>query len=233
MAKISWLIAAYNEEDRLPDTVKGLLNEFDGMDLEIIISDDGSFDRTFEVAKKLSKTNKKVFAVTAPHAGRGSALRNGIKSAHGGVLVFSSADLSMSRNELKKYAEMLKTSDIVFLSKNLPGSSAASRTPLRDFLSRAFNAIVRICGGVRFRDTQGLKVVRADALNKILPQCDNDGFLFDTQLAIYGNRAGFRIAEMPWKFVDRRGGSVNWKSVLKMFVDLFVVIVAFRTGVRI
>ncbi|MEW6328526.1 MAG: glycosyltransferase [Candidatus Micrarchaeota archaeon] len=233
MAKISWLIAAYNEENRLPETVRELLEEFKGMDLEVILSDDGSADRTFEVAKKLSKENKNVFTVTAPHAGRGSALRNGIKNARGNAVVLSSADLLMSKNELKKYVGMLKTNEMVLLSKNLPGSSAASRTPLRDFLSRAFNTIVRICGGVSFRDTQGLKVARADALGKILPECDNNGFLFDTQLAIYGNRAGMRVVELPWRFEDMRGGSVNWRSVLKMFIDLFVVMLAFRTGVKI
>jgi glycosyltransferase involved in cell wall biosynthesis len=85
---ISWIIAAYNEEERLPKTLNQVVNELKSMDFEIVVSDDGSEDRTCSVASMYSMVLDNVRVVTNTHKGRESALRSGFNNSKGDITFF-------------------------------------------------------------------------------------------------------------------------------------------------
>lgn len=94
--KLSLVIPAYNEETILADTIDTALRflaEHSGGDYELIISDDGSTDRTREIAQSISDAHLRVVSHT-PNRGKGSAVREGILAATGDFIVCTDADLA-------------------------------------------------------------------------------------------------------------------------------------------
>ena len=77
------------------------------------------------------------------------------------------------------------------------------RGPRREVISRAYNLILRSVLHLRVRDAQcGFKAVRTDALQRLLPEVEDDTWFFDTELLVRAQRAGLRILEIPVDWVD-------------------------------
>jgi len=110
---ISVLIPAYNEEKNIKATIKGLESFRDGyckekgLDLEILVVDDGSSDRTYERAVESGAEALRL----EKNSGKGGALREGIKRVRGDIVVFLDADLRESSEEVYKLVEPILTGD--------------------------------------------------------------------------------------------------------------------------
>lgn len=96
ISKVSVLIPAFNEEDRISDTIKGLI-DIEEID-EIIVINDGSTDNTVERAKK---AGAKIVNIKN-NAGKGTALKEGLKFAKNDIIVFLDADVGLTSKEVKK-----------------------------------------------------------------------------------------------------------------------------------
>ncbi len=87
------------------------------------------------------------------------------------------------------------------------------RGPKREFISRAYNLLLRTVLRTRFRDAQcGFKAIRADAAQRLLPSVRDDAWFFDTELLVLAERAGMRIHEVPVDWVDDPDSSVDIAS---------------------
>jgi len=218
---ISWIIPAYNEENRIQKTMTSLVNEFQGLKYEILVIDDGSTDNTSNIVDVLCKNCIHYTLVKAEHRGRGGALKLGIQRAVGDMVVLSSADIVIQRENLLKSLELLKrSSDIVMLSKYLTGSQVIARKTARNKLGLIFMFLVRWLFHVQFRDTQGVKLCRSDVIKSLSDHSSFDDYLFDTEVAIQAHRQGFVVSEVPWSFVEVEGSKVRLIDVPKMFVGL-------------
>ena len=101
---LSVVIPAYNEENRLPDTLEQVFSflqkqSFSG---EIIVVENGSTDRTFEVAQAFAQAHENVRAVQSPR-GKGIAVKRGMLEARGEFRFMCDADLSMPVEEIPKF----------------------------------------------------------------------------------------------------------------------------------
>ena len=99
--KISVIIPCYNEEKTIIDLLKKVNTQKKNFDLEIIISDDGSKDKTI----KLLEQNRALFdklIIGKINSGKGTALKNGINSSSGELIIFQDADLEYDPEDYNK-----------------------------------------------------------------------------------------------------------------------------------
>lgn len=124
---LSVVIPCYNEERTLEECVKKVLEiDGDGLDLEIVIVDDCSKDKSLEIARSLEKKHKAIRVLShAKNAGKGAALRTGFKEASGDFITVQDADLEYDPQDLKRLlAPLVKDrADVVLGSRFLsPGA---------------------------------------------------------------------------------------------------------------
>lgn len=118
LPKVTVIIPAYNEEESIKRTIETALNsEYPKGRLEIIVVDDGSKDKTFEIAKKMQSSMVKVY--TKKNGGKASALNLGISKASGEIIVTMDADTFINRDSLAKLVMPFKEGDVVSVTPSI------------------------------------------------------------------------------------------------------------------
>jgi len=219
---ISIIIPAYNEEKRLPatlQTVKAYLESSQWDFAEIVVVNDGSRDRTAEVARAAG-----VRVLENPgNRGKGYTVRHGMLAAKGERALFSDADLSAPIEDLEKlWAQMEKgQAQVVIGSRAIDRSLIGVHQPFfREMSGRVFNIVMRVITGLPFHDTQcGFKLFQRCAAHEIFTRQQLDGFGFDVEVMFLARRLGFRVLEIPVRWNDVTGTKVSLWSGIKGFLD--------------
>ena len=228
---LSIVIPAYNEAERLTSTLCALEAHPAASDAELIVVDDGSTDRTAEVAHSLldDRPGAQVISL-AENRGKGAAVRTGVAAATGSIIVFMDADLATDLSALQVVLAALECADVVVGSRAVPGAVVHDTTLGRAVMGRSFNRMVRVMGRVGVHDTQcGFKAFRADAAHLIFGVSRVDGFAFDAEALVHARILGFCIREVPveWTAVD--GSSVRpVRDSIGAALDLLRVVVRTR-----
>ena len=219
---ISIIIPAYNEEKRLPATlrrVQDYLRRSAWEFAEIIVVDDGSQDGTATVARGAG-----LRVLENPgNRGKGYTVRHGMLEAQGDWTLFSDADLSSPIEELEKLwavAEKQKPA-VVIGSRAMDRSLIGVRQPFfRDRIGRLFNLLMRVVTGLPFRDTQcGFKLFETKAARAIFSRQQLNGFGFDVEILFIARRLGYQCIEVPVRWNDVAGTKVNLWRGLAAFLD--------------
>ena len=215
---LSVIIPAYNEAARLDKTLEKViayLNEYDG-ETELIVVDDGSQDRTAEVARHAFAHAGRVEARVIRYEqnrGKGYAVRTGLLAARAPVALFSDADLSTPISETPKVVAPIQNGDydLVFGSRALDRRLIGVHQPWRrEQGGRIFNLIVRLATGLPFWDTQcGFKAFRMSVCRPIIEAATVDRFGFDVELLFVAHRAGLRLLERAVRWDHNEGSKVN------------------------
>lgn len=213
----SIVIPAYNEEKRLPYTLR-VLNE--GLKLhkkeyEIVVVDDGSSDKTCEVAKN------EILVKLPCNMGKGAAITEGLKRAKGDIVVILDADMPTTVEELLVLGGLTNRYDIVIGSRRMD-NSWVYRSKHKKFISCMFGRFTRIMTGLPYRDTQcGVKILKISAVEKIIPLLSEQGFLIDIDILYAANKVGCSVKEEGILWIDREGSKVNLlRDSFKMAVGL-------------
>jgi dolichol-phosphate mannosyltransferase len=211
-----WLILpTYNEADNLEALVRAVLPQLEGTGLAhtVLVVDDGSPDGTGEIADRLAADLSPVRVLhRARKQGLGRAYLAGFELAldAGADLVMEmDADFSHDPRDVPRLIAAAGAADLVLGSRYVPGGGVENWGLRRRLLSRGGCAYARVLLGIPVRDlTGGFKCFNRRVLEAIdLADVRADGYAFQIELTYRAVRAGFRVAEVPILFRERRDGA--------------------------
>jgi glycosyltransferase involved in cell wall biosynthesis len=226
---LSIVIPSYNEELRLPATLEQIAAYLPtlGRDTEILVVDDGSKDRTAEVALAFQKTVPSLRLISnAVNRGKGFSVRHGMREARGRSVLFTDADLSAPIEEAPKLLEALETYDVAIGSRSLDRSLiSVHESRFREFAGIIFNTIVRVILRLPFVDTQcGFKAFRREKCQILFEQQRIERFGFDPELLYLARHHGLRTIEIPVRWGHSPATKVNmFRDSVHMFVEVFMI----------
>ncbi|MGY1434314.1 bifunctional glycosyltransferase family 2/GtrA family protein [Streptomyces reniochalinae] len=208
------VVPVYNEENDLGPCVRRLhahLTRNFPYPFRVTIADNASTDATPAVGAALCEQLPSAAYTRLAQKGRGRALRAVWAASDAPVLAYMDVDLSTDLNALLPLvAPLISGHSDLAIGTRLSPASRVVRGPRREFISRAYNLILRGSLHARFSDAQcGFKAVRRDVAQALLPLVEDTGWFFDTELLVLAERAGLRIHEVPVDWVDDPHSSVN------------------------
>jgi len=232
MITLSIVIPAFDEERKIALDVGAAGAFLDARRIagEIIVSDDGSRDRTAALAAEtpVPPGVERLVVRNPVHRGKGAALRSGVLASRGEYVMFADSGLTVPFPDALAGIRLIETGecDIAHGSRALPGSRILKRRDWdRTVVSRLFHAVMLRWMGVpgSLTDTQcGFKVYRGAVARELYGACVTDGFMFDIEIILLALARGLRIAEFPveWR-CDRDSRLVMRRSAPAMMGDLF------------
>ncbi len=237
MPEISVIIPAYNEESRLPATLASV-HEFlsgYGKSFEILIVDDGSYDHTVEVVNEFAAGHPGVRLLSyQPNCGKGHAIRTGILSGRGDLLLINDADGSSPISELARLEHGIASgADIAIGSRaKRDETRTVSALAYRKFIGNTFNLIVQSLLLPGIYDTQcGFKLFKRDVAQDIFSVSRIDGYGFDVEILFIARRRGYTISEIGINWNNVEGSKVNvFTDSLAMFMEVLRITVSAWMG---
>lgn len=226
---LSIIIPSYNEELRLPatlDRIAAYLQTYRGT-AEVLVVDDGSKDRTAEVAESYrGKISSLRVVSNGVNRGKGYSVRHGMQEAQGRIALFTDADLSAPIEEAGKLIEALEENDVAIGSRAVDRSLiTVHESPFREFAGVIFNKIVRLILWLPFVDTQcGFKAFQREKCGIIFEQQRIERFGFDPELLYLARHHGLRVAEISVRWGHSAATKVSMlRDSIRMFIDVFTI----------
>ena len=209
-ARACVVLPTYNERDNLPAIVPAILAA--SPELDVLVVDDGSPDGTGAQAQALAEREPRVRVLHRRRKeGLGRAYLAGfdvaLRAGYGRILEMD-ADFSHDPGRLPALLAASRDADLVLGSRYVPGGGTRNWGVGRRLLSRGGSLYARLILGIGVRDlTGGFKCFRREVLERIgLETVTTAGYAFQIELTYRALRAGFRVAEVPIVFADRRVG---------------------------
>lgn len=229
--RVSIVIPVYNEEAILQTAVVDLRDRLQRFDwpYELILAENGSSDRTVEIAEELSERFDEVRYFSLGEPNYGKALRRGILEATGEFVICEEIDLC----DTDFHAEAMdllerNEAELVVGSKLLAGASD-ERPFVRHAGSLVINGMLRVALGFKGTDTHGLKAFRRAPLTEVARSCLVDKDLFASEFVIRAERGGIRVKEIPVRILEKRPPSIHlFQRVPRVLKDLSKLFVAIR-----
>ena len=216
---MSVIIPAFNEEERLPDTVREVENFLSRQDYnyEVIIVNDGSTDNTADVVATLTTEYPGLMFIDYKvNMGKGYAVKQGMLAASGRIRLFMDADNSTTIDQFELMVPFFNNGyDVVIGSRAVEGAVInIHQSRFRETLGKAFNYFARICSGISIKDTQaGFKAFTSESAKNIFTLQSINKWSFDLELLVLSNKFGYRIKEVP----------ITWNNDFRSHVKLIHV----------
>jgi dolichyl-phosphate beta-glucosyltransferase len=229
---LSVIIPAYNEERRLPKTLKEidkyLTSQRFKTEYEIIVVNDGSKDKTAKVVEDLKSKIKNLRLIDSKkNRGKGFVVRQGMLEVKGEYRIFTDADNSTSIDQVEKiWPEFKKGYDIVIGSRDVEGAVLdPPQNLIRRFVGEGFKILRKLILDLwEIEDTQcGFKCFKKEAAENIFPRCKINRFAFDPEILLVGKKLGYKIKEIPVYWKNDPESKVKFKSIIKMAIDLLKI----------
>ena len=217
--ELSVFFPAYNEEVALKETIekadkilKKIAEEY-----EILIINDGSKDKTREIADQLAKENKRIRVIHhSQNRGYGAALKSGFYQAKYSWIVFTDADGQFDFSEITKFFETQEKTgaDLVI------GYYLKRRVPFYRILASKYlwELPVFLLFGLKVKDIDcGFKLIRKEVIKKIPKLEAERGPFITTELLVKAKKAGFKITEIGVHHYPRKAGQATGASLKVIF----------------
>ncbi len=219
---VSVVMPCLNEEEAIATCIEKIQNTFDraGIDGEIVVCDNGSTDRTVEIAEGMG-----VRVVHQPLRGYGNAYIMGFSRARGQYLIMGDADDTYDFTLIPNFLECLQNKgyDFVTGSRYLGGGHATIPLLHRFLGNPALTALLNFLFGTRYTDVYcGFRGFTREAYDQIQPV--SPGMEFNLELAINAGLAKLKITEIPIQLRPRIGESKlrtlqdGWRSLRMMML---------------
>jgi glycosyltransferase involved in cell wall biosynthesis len=219
------VIPVLNEEVALPGCVEKLyafIADHPDRDWRIVIADNGSTDRTREIATELAGKHSSLSLSTLDQRGRGRALKKAWGDSDADVRLYMDVDLSTDLKALPALVAAVADDgyEIAIGSRLTKGSEVVDRTLKREITSRGYNILIHLFFPLtKFKDAQcGFKAVSRKAAENLVPLAEDNAWFFDTELLLLAGKAGYGIKEVPVHWEDDPDTRVNiistaWEDV--------------------
>ncbi len=232
--RLSVIIPAYNEEKRLPESLRNIDSYLrnQNYDYEIIVVSDGSKDKTAEVVKNLSGDIKNLRVIdNKENHGKGYVVRQGVMEAHGDYRVFTDADNSTSIDHIEKAWPLFENGyEVVIGSRDRRDSKGAKQAVpqsfLRRFLGDVGNILIQIVAVPGIWDTQcGFKCFTASSAEKIFTKLKIERWGFDIEILFLARLMGYKkkIGIIPVYWINDSDSKVGLKGYIQVFKELFQI----------
>jgi glycosyltransferase involved in cell wall biosynthesis len=209
---LSLIIPCLNEEESLPNTLtrakrafeKALENE----ELEIVVVDNASTDRSAEVAREHGAR-----VLREEKRGYGAAILRGLKEAKGDYLVIGDADGTYDFEDALPLVEDLKAGAEFAIGNRLTGLAEPGAMPWlhQNLGTPVLTAILNSFYGGKIKDINcGLRAISRDALSKL--KLRSPGMEFASEMVIHANKAQLKISERPIRYYRRAGGEAKLRT---------------------
>ena len=227
---LSIVIPAHNEESRLPpslDQIDAFLRS-QPFEAEVIIVENGSGDRTHEVALDCARAYPNLRVIQSPDnlRGKGLAVKQGMMAATGEWRFICDADLSMRIDEIVKFLPPQTDGyDIVIASREVPGAVRVDEPEYRHIMGRVATFIIKVAAISDYEDTQcGFKMFRGKVADDLFAVQRMNGIGFDVELLFIAKRRGYRVKEMPitW-YYDPYSTMRLWDDSVKLLREIWEI----------
>lgn len=218
---LSVVVPAYNEEHNIRTGALYAMNDYlseQNYTWELIVVDDGSKDKTAEMAENFSRKHKNITILREPHRGKGGAVIAGILKATGRIVVFDDIDQATPIDQLEKMLPKFSEGyDVVIGSRR--GREGAPF--VRQVMAWGFSTLRNIVLQLPFKDTQcGFKGFTNEASRKIFERLKvfKDSELvngasvsagFDLEILYIARKLGLKVCEVPVVWHHKEGTKVN------------------------
>jgi glycosyltransferase involved in cell wall biosynthesis len=212
MTTLSIVIPAYNEEDGIANIMRRVLAVRESLarvgvdDLELLVVDDGSRDKTVEIASQVAGENSGVRIISHPrNRGYGAALKTGFSQSSGEWIGFLDADGTYPPEYFPKlFQETCNGWDLVIGSRM--AGEASEMPPVRRLGNWLFANWISLLGRHRITDSaSGMRIFKRQILEQILPL--PDGLNLTPIMSTRAIHEGVRMTEVPIPYSERVGRS--------------------------
>lgn len=222
---LSVFLPCYNEEANLKKTYKNVKDALkkNVKKSEILIIDDGSKDKTGQIADELAKKDKTVKVIHHnPNRGYGAAFKSGFYNATLPWISFIDADGQFDFSEINRFIEAQKNTDADLVIGYYLGRKVSFMRKLNSF---AWQVLVFILFGLKVRDIDcGFKLVSKKVIDTI-PRLESErGAFISSEFLIKCKKAGFKIVQIGVNHYPRKQGEATGAKlnvIIQSFIDLF------------
>jgi len=230
MVSISVFFPCYNEQENVARTVEKALDVLEKLnaDFEVIIVDDGSADKTGQIAEEIAGRDDRVKVIHHRHnLGYGAALQSGFKAATKGLVFYTDGDGQFDINEMPPLLSLMEQYDIV----------SCYRLNRQDPVIRKINGwcwtkLICLMFGLKIRDIDcAFKLYKREIFYKI--ELSSTGALIDAEILARAARKGYRITQKGVHHYPRTAGAQSGASIrviLRAFKELFKLQSRIRSG---
>lgn len=219
--QLSVFFPAYNEEGNIENAIKKALKILPKVAKkhEVIIVDDGSKDKTGEIADRLAEKNKEVKVVHHwPNRGYGGALKTGFKTAQYEWVAFADSDGQFDFGEIKKFLPLSKDYDLILGYRLNRADSFARKVG-----TFGWSLITRLLLGLKVKDYScGFKLVKKETFDSVQPLIGEEK-VTQIEWLVKAQKGGYKFAEVGVQHYPREFGrqtGANIKVVTRSLIDL-------------
>ena len=205
------MIPTYNESENIKALIDKIL-KLRVKNIQIVVVDDNSPDKTWEIVENISKKNKNVHLLLRKgNKGRGAAGKAGFIYClkHGAdVIIEMDADMSHNPKYIPLMIKELKSADLVLGSRRVANGSEVGRSLLRKFVTWGANLYIGLMLGIKSKDcNSGFRCFKRKVLEDInLQKIESRGPSIVQEILFKAHLKGFKIKEIPITFVNRTKG---------------------------
>tara|TARA_A100001015_G_C14891341_1_gene672540 strand:+ start:190 stop:888 length:699 start_codon:yes stop_codon:yes gene_type:complete len=216
--KLSIIIPCFNEDKTIEKVINNILEQ-EYKDIEIIVVDDFSDDKTRHKLKNSlsSKIDKLIFHST--NQGKGAAIRTGIKETTGEIILIQDADLEYDPSEYTKLINPILSgrADIVYGSRFIGSNPHRAVYFWHKIANNFLTLLSNIFSGLNLTDIETCyKVFKSDIIKKI--KIEENGFGFEAEITAKISRKKYKIYEVGISYYGRtysEGKKITWRDGFK------------------
>lgn len=235
MKKISIIIPAYNEEQRIKRTLHAYIAYFDDLkkqhvlDYEIVVALNGCKDNTIGVVQEIQKTSPQCRYIDLHQGGKGLAIKAGFLDAlerSNDLIGFVDADMATSPQAYYDLITHMDDADGIIASRYMQGSKIY---PPRPWIKRwgsklIYEPLVRLLLGLKYKDLQcGAKIFKREVVSSITPFMLMTQWAFDAEMLYLCKKSGFVIREYPTEWYDQVGSKLSYSSGMRMLGSIITL----------